>query len=33
MTAQLEHQGRTQQQVFRLVKEDGDFRLTSGATN
>ena len=33
VTAQLDHQGRTQRQVFRLVKEDGDFRLTSGATN
>ena len=33
VTAQLEHRGRTQEQVFRLVKEDGDFRLTSGAAN
>ena len=32
VTAQLDNQGRTQRQVFRLVKEDGDFRLTSGAT-
>lgn len=33
VTAQLENQGRTQRQVFKLVKEDGDFRLSSGATN
>ncbi len=30
VTAQLENQGRTQRQVFRLVKQDGSFRLTSG---
>ncbi len=32
VTAQLDHQGRVQRQVFRLLKQDGDFRLTSGAS-
>ena len=29
VTAQVETGGRTQPQVFRLEKQDGDFRLTS----
>jgi hypothetical protein len=33
VTADLDQQGRVRRQVFRLVKEDGDFRLTSGTTN
>ena len=31
--AELAQQGQVRRQLFRLVKEDGDFRLTSGATN
>ncbi len=31
--AELAQQGRVRRQLFRLVKEDGDFRLTSGTTN
>ena len=33
VTADLEQQGRIRRQLFRLVKEDGDFRLTSNTTN
>ena len=33
VTADLEQQGRIRRQLFRLVREDGDFRLTSNATN
>ncbi|HEX5911352.1 MAG TPA: DUF4878 domain-containing protein [Thermoleophilaceae bacterium] len=33
VTAELEQQGRVRRQVFRMVKEDGGFRLTSGSTN
>jgi len=31
--AELAQQGRVRRQLFRLVKEDGDFRLTSGTTS
>ncbi len=31
VTAELEQQGRKGQQTFNLVREDGDFRLTSSA--
>lgn len=31
--AELEQQGRIRRQLFQLVKEDGEFRLTSGTTN
>jgi len=30
---ELEQQGRIRRQLFQLVKEDGEFRLTSGTTN
>ena len=33
VTADLEQQGRIRRQLFRLVKEDGDFRLTSNSMN
>ena len=32
VVAELAQQGRVRRQLFRLVKEDGDFRLTSGTT-
>jgi len=33
VSARLEQEGEVQRQVFHLVEEDGEFRLTSGATD